>query len=142
VDHCIINEIEAERTTGVQIRQKDESIDRGALIQVAEKLLEHGVSTTVVIHAPEGGQWLDRKGNELFIPSLQIPQDQIVGTVGAGDAFCAGILYALHEGWSAEQALQIGGGTAATCIGAANTTDGVRSLEEVRALCSRWAADK
>ena len=28
---------------------------------------------------------------------MQIPKEEIMGTCGSGDAFCAGVLYSLHE---------------------------------------------
>jgi len=139
VDHCIINEIEASRTTGIEIRKKDESLDEGALRNAAQRLLELGVKKTAVIHFPEGSLWRDNTGAEVYQDCLKVPKQSIVSSVGAGDAFCAGVLYGIHEGWPPEEALKIGSGAAATCLQAANTTDGVRSLEEVRGLCVEWS---
>jgi sugar/nucleoside kinase (ribokinase family) len=134
VDHCIINEIEAGRTTGVEIRKQDETIDKAALRGAAKRLLELGVRKTAVIHFPEGSLWRDRTGTEAYQDCLKVPKESIVSSVGAGDAFCAGVLYGIHESWSPEEALKIGSGAAAACLQAANTTDGVRSLEEIRKL--------
>lgn len=139
VDHCIINEIEASRTTGIEIRKQDDSIDEAALRNAAQRLLELGVKKTAVIHFPEGGFWLDHTGAEVYQGCLKVPKHSIVSSVGAGDAFCAGVLYGIHEGWPAEEALKIGNGAAATCLQAANTTDGVRSLDEIRELCVVWS---
>jgi sugar/nucleoside kinase (ribokinase family) len=139
VDHCIINEIEAGRTTGIEIRGRDESIDEKALGRAAERLLQLGVKKTAVIHFPEGSLWRDHRGAEAYQSRLNVPRESIVSSVGAGDAFCAGVLYGIHEGWSPEEALKIGSGAAATCLQAANTTDGVRSLNEIRKLCAEWS---
>ena len=138
VDHCIINEIEASRTTGVEIRKQDQAIDETALAEAAERLLELGVKKTAVIHFPEGGLWRDHTGAQVYQSSFKVPKDSIVSSVGAGDAFCAGVLYGIHEGWSPEEALRIGSGAAATCLQAANSTDGVGSLDEVRQVHSSW----
>jgi sugar/nucleoside kinase (ribokinase family) len=59
--------------------------------------------------------------------------------VGAGDAFCAGVLYGIHEGWSPEESLKVGSAAAAACLQAANTTDGVRSLGEIKKLKLEWS---
>jgi sugar/nucleoside kinase (ribokinase family) len=139
VDHCIINEIEAGRTTGIEIRKKDETIDQKALRLAAKRLLELGVKKTAVIHFPEGSLWCDSTGTEAYQASLKVPKESIVSSVGAGDAFCAGVLYGIHEDWSPEEALTIGSGSAAACLHAANTTDGVRSLGEIRKLCVEWS---
>jgi len=138
VDHCIINEIEASRTTGVEIRKQDQAIDEKALAEAAERLLELGVKKTAVIHFPEGSLWRDHTGAQVYQSSFRIPKESIVSSVGAGDAFCAGVLYGIHEGWDPAEALRIGNAAAATCLQAANTTDGVRSLDEVIELCSSW----
>jgi len=31
-----------------------------------------------------------------------------VSTLGAGDAFCAGMLYGIHQGWELEASLRLG----------------------------------
>jgi sugar/nucleoside kinase (ribokinase family) len=139
VDHCIINEIEAERTTGIEIRKKDESVDRKALRAAAQRLLELGVRKTAVIHFPEGSLWRDGSGVEVYRGCLKVPRESIVSSVGAGDAFCAGVLYGIHEGWSPEESLTIGSAAAAACLQAANTTDGVRSLKEIKKLSAGWS---
>jgi sugar/nucleoside kinase (ribokinase family) len=139
VDHCIINEIEAGRTTGVDIRGEDQRINHTALRTAAERLLELGVRKTVVIHFPEGSLWRDRSDTEAYQDCLKVPRQTIVSSVGAGDAFCAGVLYGIHEGWPPVEALKIGSGAAAACLQAANTTDGVRSLDEIRRLCVEWS---
>ena len=92
-----------------------------------------------MIHFPEGSLWRDQKGTEVYQSCLRVPKQSIVSSVGAGDAFCAGVLYGIHEGWPAEEALKIGSGAAAACLQAANTTDGVRSLAEIRKLVADLA---
>ena len=130
VDYCVINEVEAEKVTGIEIRQGG-LIDREALKKAAARLHECGVRSLVVIHFPEGCIWKDREGNELYQPSFNIPEEQIVGTVGAGDAFCAGILAGLHEGWDPDRCMTVANAVACSCLKAANTTDGIVSLPEI-----------
>jgi sugar/nucleoside kinase (ribokinase family) len=139
VDHCVVNEIEAGRITGLEIRKADETIDRDALAAAAVRLFDLGVGSTAVIHFPEGALWRGRDGNEAYQSSLAVPAGTIVSSVGAGDAFCAGVLFGLHEGWSPERSLRVATGAAATCLQSANTTDGVRPLGEVEELCRDWA---
>lgn len=137
IDHLILNELEAERITGVAIR-KAKGYHAAGLKKAARALLKKGVKKNAVIHLPEGVFWAGRGGTELFVPSLKIPREHFVGATGAGDALCAGVLLGLHEGWPAREALEIGVGAAAACIGAANTVDGLRPLEEIRRLCREW----
>lgn len=141
VDHLIINEIEAGKITGLEIRKADNSYDMETLKKAAAIMLEKGVKKTAVIHMPEGAYWEDSSGTKLFMGSLKEPDGYIVGKTGAGDAFCAGALLGIHEGWSAEETLDIARGVAATSMSAANTTDGVAALDEVRRICKEWAPE-
>lgn len=131
-DHCIINDYEAERITGIRVRPGGGRETRDGLAGAARALMDMGVSRTAVVHCPDGGVWVDSDGAEVWLPSLTVPPEMIVSAVGAGDAFCAGVLYGIHEGWPPEECLRIANATAATCLCAKNTTDGVRSLSEVR----------
>src|SRR5205814_981194 len=98
VDYCILNEIEAGKTTGFRIRQPDGSLDTVALRHAAGTLLQGGVRELVVIHFPEGGFARTRKGEDVWQPSVKLPDKFVAGTAGAGDAFCAGVLFGLHAG--------------------------------------------
>ncbi|HWI55861.1 MAG TPA: carbohydrate kinase family protein, partial [Bacillota bacterium] len=118
VDYCILNEIEAGKTTGFKIRQLDGTLDLATLRHAAGALLQRGVRELVVIHFPEGAFARSRLGQDFWQPSLQLPADYIAGTAGAGDAFCAGVLLGLHEGWDLPRCLLTG-----VCIAAASLAD-------------------
>ncbi len=132
VDYCVLNELEAERTTGVTIRRDDaHAPDRAALAEAARRLLAAGVRAWVVIHYPEGACALGRDSGEIRAQgSVRLPESRVVGTVGAGDAFAAGLLYGLHEAVGIETALRYGVCAAAACLGAAGSSDGVRPLAQ------------
>lgn len=66
-----------------------------------------GVQKCCVLHAPEMGCAVDSEGNYVEEPSLKLPDGYIVGTVGAGDSFCAGILYSIYKKLSMDEALKI-----------------------------------
>jgi sugar/nucleoside kinase (ribokinase family) len=129
VDYCILNEFELERTTGLRIRLES-GIDLVALQKAAQQLLAAGVREWVIVHFPEGACALNQAGHFRVQGSLQLPQSEIVGTVGAGDAFAAGLLYGLHENLPIETALQYGVCVAASCLRGAGSSDAICSLEE------------
>jgi sugar/nucleoside kinase (ribokinase family) len=60
---------------------------------------------------------------------LRLPPKYIAGTAGAGDAFCAGVLYGLHEGWDLQRCLLTGVCIAAASLAEATCTSGVKSLK-------------
>src|SRR6267378_3936047 len=105
VDYCILNEIEAGKTTGFKVRSAEGRLDTVAVRHAAGALLQQGVRELAVIHFPEGGFARTRKGEDVWQPSLKLPANYIAGTAGAGDAFCAGVLLGLHEGWALSKCL-------------------------------------
>jgi len=129
VDYCILNEFELERTAGIRIRLEN-GIDLSALQKAAQQLLDAGVHEWVVVHFPEGACALNRAGHFPIQGSLQLPQSEIVGTVGAGDAFAAGLLYGLHENLSIETSLRYGVCVAASCLRGAGSSDAIASLND------------
>lgn len=130
-DACILNEIEAGQTTGRELRAGDR-LDLGATETAARDLLAKGVHRLVVIHAPEGSFGLPRDGAPIWQPAHALPEGYIVSTVGAGDAFMAGMLVGIHEGWELADSLRFATAASATCLRHATTTGGVGSAEEIR----------
>lgn len=137
-DYCIINELEAQRITGIMLRDEKDALHAENMPEALSKLKELGVSTWAVIHCPELGCGIDENGNYHMFPSLQLPQGWIKGTVGAGDAFCAGILYAAEMEMSMLEALKLGACCAAASLSEVSASDGVGAFSEVMGLHSRF----
>jgi len=116
-DYAILNEFEAGRTTGHDLRPG--GVPEAAAIRAsAEALLRLGVKRLVCIHMPEGACARTADGEEVWQPSLRLPPRYIKGAAGAGDAFAAGILYGIHEGWDVGRSL-----TLAVCAAAKSLSD-------------------
>ena len=137
-DYCILNEIEAGKTTGFKIRKDDGKLDTVALRHAAGALLQLGVRELVVIHFPEGGFARTRKGEDVLQSSLRVPAKDIVGAAGAGDAFCTGMLLGLHEDWELKKCLETAVCAAAACLFHASCTGGMKSLRSVQTLVSKY----
>lgn len=138
VDYCILNEIEAGKTTGFKVRDAAGKLDTVSLRHAAGALLQCGVRELVIIHFPEGGFARTRKGEDFWQSSLNLPAKYIAGTAGAGDAFCAGALFGLHEGWDLQKCL-----LAAVCAAAASLADptctgGMKPLDQVLAIAKKY----
>jgi sugar/nucleoside kinase (ribokinase family) len=136
-DYCIINDWEAEKLADVPLRVGGKLLPEN-LGKIGAAILEFGVKDLVVIHFPEGAYLLSKAGVELLQPSLDLPDDYIVGSTGAGDSFCAGILYGLYQGWNLDKTLRF-----ATCAGGTNlsdltTTGGSKSWQEVLRMEERF----
>ena len=128
-DYVVINEVEGSMATGVPADNM-----RG----ICEGLFELGVSEQVVVHRPEMGISMDKDGSFIQVPSLELPSGWIKGSVGAGDAFCAGVLYALLKGFDAEYALRLASCAAAMNLSSPDSIGGARSLAETMELEKRF----
>ena len=129
VDYCIINEVEGSMATGVPTSD---------LKGICEKLFELGVRERAVVHLPSKGVTLGRDGDWTEVPSLKLPAGWIKGSVGAGDAFCAGALYSLMKGFDPEKLLRVGSCAAAMNLSVADSISGAGSLEETLSLDVRF----
>ncbi len=138
VDYCILNEIEAGKTAGFKVRTPDGRLDTVALRHAAGALLQKGVRDLVVIHFPEGALARNRRGEDVWQSSLKLPAKYIAGTAGAGDAFAAGVLWGLHEGWELKRCLLTGVCLAAASLSHPTCTAGVKSLSNSLALAKKF----
>jgi sugar/nucleoside kinase (ribokinase family) len=125
-NYCVINELEAEQSTGVRLRDDDGGLMARNMPAALKRLMELGVSTWAVIHCPEGGYGMDNEGRHEAIDSPKLPPGYIEGTVGAGDAFCAGVLYAAHNRRSLKKGIELGIAAATCSLSRGNATEGMR----------------
>ena len=137
-DYCVINEYEAQMTTGVPLRGADGALLRENLPAALRVMREMGVAEWAVIHSPEGGFGMGKDGALVARASLRLPEGYIKGSVGAGDAFCAGVLYAAERDWTLERAVDLGIASAAAALSQPSATGGMRPLEEVLQLLDRF----
>jgi sugar/nucleoside kinase (ribokinase family) len=131
-DYCVINEFEASRSVGVPLRNDDGSLIEENMLPALSRLMERGVAKWAVIHCPEGGYGMDSEGRYESARSLELPDGYIKGTVGAGDAFCAGVLYAAHKKMSLKDGIELGIGAAACSLSHSGATEGMREERLVR----------
>lgn len=130
-DYCIINEIEAQCTTGISLRENGE-LQRQNMKKALEKMNEMGVAKWAVIHCPECGFGLDcRTGEYVEVPSLKLPKGFIKNTTGAGDAYCTGVLYGAHEDRSLEDSMKLATASAAFSLSDNGAADGLKPEAEV-----------
>lgn len=137
-DYCVINELEAQQITGVPLRDESEKLHPENMKEALERMKELGVSTWAVIHCPEGGYGLDEENRYVSLPSLRLPEGYIKGTVGAGDAFCAGVLYGAQKRWALPESIRLGTCAAAASLSEPGASEGVGTAEEVLKLWDRF----
>ncbi len=133
-DYVIINEIECCNIWGLNPRAEDGSLDVKILRTAMERVMDCGVAEKVIVHSKECGFCLSCDGQWTVVPSLAIPVNQIKGSVGAGDAYCAGCLYSIYHQYPDREMLEFASAAAACNLFAENAVDGMCSRQEILQL--------
>ncbi len=137
-DYIIINEIEGGLVSGLPARGEDGALITENLKKICEFFLEQGVKELVCLHFPEGGVSLSASGEYAAAGSLSLPEGYIKGTVGAGDAFCAGMLYSLYKGYDQEYSLRVASCAAACNLSRADSVSGMRGIDATMELDKQY----
>ena len=130
VDYLIINELEASKLTDVDLTVTEKGIDEENMKKALKKLFDLGVGKRVIIHALCGAYGMEKSGEYAFTPSRELPKGYKKGSVGAGDAFCAGALLASYREMSLEDTLILGNAAAHCSLSTATATGGVKEVPE------------
>lgn len=137
-DYLFMNELEAAGTTGIELTDSDGNVIFEKVAEACNALFSLGVRKQVILHAPVGGWAMEKGGSLHFVPSLPLKPEAIVGTVGAGDAFCAGMLHSIVTGLDIKEGLQIANLAAAANLTSSNSIDGIKPLH----MLSDYMQDK
>jgi sugar/nucleoside kinase (ribokinase family) len=113
LDFLFLNEYELTRLAGGRATKNPIQLE-----SQAREVLQRGVHGAVIVHLPEGALCVVKNRPTILQPSVRVPANLIVGTVGAGDAFSAGFLLGMHEGWDFQRCLELG-----VCAAAASLRD-------------------
>ncbi|MGV3659375.1 MAG: carbohydrate kinase family protein [Prosthecobacter sp.] len=137
-DFLIVNEIEAGKVVGRDLKTSTSPQDVESIKNAAQELLGKGVRREVIIHFEAGAVVAAKDGGVYHQPSLQLPPGFIVGATGAGDAFAAGYLHGTHEDWPIPERLKLAVTTAAMCLTHPTPSQGLRPVAECLALMERF----
>jgi sugar/nucleoside kinase (ribokinase family) len=137
LDMLIVNDFEIGAVAGIETRDA-RGANPKAIARAVEAALSQGAMRLVVAHFPEGAIAATREGGRFALGSLAMPKEAVAGANGAGDAFAAGMLYGVHEGWRIEDSLRLAHACAAASMRAVSTTAGVAPVAECLALAEKW----
>lgn len=118
------NEVEAEELTGVRVSDL-ESADRAAKV-----FMDKGVQN-VVITLGSRGVYINTEGHSQIVPAYRV---NAIDTTGAGDAFNGGLLTALSEGKTLEEAARFANALAAISVQRIGTTPSMPTRAEIDAF--------
>ena len=139
-DYVVMNEVEAAAITGIAARDGKGGIDVRRIEELARAIAGYGVHRVTVIHCPEGSGAVDAEGHFEYLPSLVLPPGWIKGAVGAGDAFCSGMLYSFLEDWDVVRGMHLARAAAAANLASPSGTGGALGLEETLELDRRFSS--
>lgn len=130
IDYFFVNEYEAAKLGGVATTDENEKISIEGCYHAAQEIIKMGVQGWVIVHFPEGALAVNHLNEKIFQPGVRLSSDKIAGSVGAGDAFAAGVLTGIHQGWEMSKCLELGVCVAATSLFKATASDGVLPYKE------------
>ncbi|MBO4594693.1 MAG: carbohydrate kinase family protein [Clostridia bacterium] len=133
-DNLIVNEIEAGKLAGIEPKKEN-------VRKICETLKRLGVSERVIIHMPEFCACAGKDGY-IEMPSLELPGGYIKGATGAGDAFCAGVLYGIYKGFTDKEILEFSTQTAAVSLKTADAVSGLMTESDIREFCKVFGRKK
>ncbi len=99
----------------------------------AQELITKGKAQVVVLSLGEGGAWLVTPSESCFAPRLPV---QVVSTIGAGDSFVGGMVWALWRGLPVRESFRYGVAAASAAVlsvgtGLCSQADVIRLHDEV-----------
>ena len=133
-DNAFMNEIEGSAVSGLPVRDKEGRLILKNIKRTMEIILSKGVGQRVILHCPEAGFCLHADGAFTIVPSLRLPKGYIKGSVGAGDAFCAGCLYGIYHGFDDRKMLEFASGAAACNLAAQDSVSGMKDKNDILEL--------
>jgi len=135
-DNAFMNEIEACGVSGLPPRDENGKIIVDNIKKTMELVMAAGVSQRVIVHCPEAGFCLNSSGEFTIVPSIILPDGYIKGSVGAGDAFCAGCLYGIYKGYDDKTILEFASGAACLNLSAVDSVSGMRDKDHIFSFIS------
>lgn len=138
IDYLFVNEYEAGMITDIKTVNSEGELDLANCYLAAVKILEMGVRSWVILHFPDGAIAVHKNGQKFHQASVALPGNEISGSVGAGDAFAAGVLMGIHDQKEMDFCLKQGVCAAASSLFASTSSDGIMPASECILLSSRY----
>ncbi len=134
-NYAILNEVESSMLTDLPAYDENGNLLVDNIEKTMRYMAQQGVKDKIIVHCKRAGFCYDVPTDTFTaMPSLRIPKEAIKGSVGAGDAFCAGSLYGIYNGYSDEKILQFAASAAACNLFSENSVDGMRAKDEIEKM--------
>lgn len=128
VDVLCPNETEAERLTGVAVRDVEHAAQAALILQ------QHGVRRPVITLGADGAFFKDESGHGELVPAFAV---EVVDTTAAGDAFAGALGVALAEGRPLRDAVRFACAAGALATTRHGAQPSLPTREQVRQLLAK-----
>jgi sugar/nucleoside kinase (ribokinase family) len=125
--------VDVLKVTDMLMLDEDEAreITQHADLQVAITMLHEAGPSTVAIKCGARGSLFHAAGSIFDQPAHAVPEDEIVESIGAGDAFDAGLIVGQLAGWPIERSARFATAAAASTLRGAGGTQRLASRAEL-----------
>ena len=130
LDSIIINEYELGALADLPTVDDGGKPQAELCVAAARALIHNTGLPLLVVHYPDAAIAVMADNTTEYREAFFLQSDQIAGTVGAGDAFAAGVLYGLHENMSMADTLELGHAVAAASLRSVSSVESVGSVDE------------
>lgn len=138
-NYVIVNEIECCAAFDIEAYDASGNINKENIKSAMRKMVDCGVKDKVIVHSKKVSFILNALTGEFTqIASLDIPKQEIKGSVGAGDAFCSGCLYGIYNEFGDRQILEFASAAAACSLFSQNSVDGMKTKAEIIKLSEKY----
>jgi sugar/nucleoside kinase (ribokinase family) len=94
---------------------------------VVKALIDYGAGVVALKMGADGCLVMSKENETLRLPAFDV---EVVDATGAGDAFAAGFIAGIWQGWSLEKTAQFATAAGALCVTGLGASGGIRSLLE------------
>lgn len=138
LDFLLLNEVEAARVVQESLRDSDDKPLIDTIASAAYRIRSMGVRCEVVVHFAEGAVSSNALTGTHTHGSVSLPIGFNRGSVGAGDAFAAGYIWAVHEGIEGEERLRWAVCAAAMSLSHPAPSQGMKPLSDCLLLGEQY----
>ncbi len=100
------------------------------LVGAAQFLQRQGPKTVVIKCGPRGSLLYENQALHEY-PAVSVPEEEIVDSIGAGDAFDCGMIFGFLSGWDAARSQKFATHAAASTLRAAGGTNSLAEVEDL-----------
>ena len=142
-NYIILNEIESSMLSDLPPYDENGKLNPENIKKTMQFMANQGVKDKIIVHCKEAGFCYDvASGKFTAVPSLNIPSSEIKGSVGAGDAFCAGSLYGIYNNYDDQHILEFACSAAACNLFSDNSVDGMLNKNEIEKMAEKYGRKK